>query len=735
MNLRPKLRASAQISRQYYRGERWYVVRDPAGNQYHRLSDAAYRFVGLLDGTRTVGEAWDLVGGQLADDAPTQPEVIQILSQLYAANLVETDITPDAQVLLKRQTKQRTRKFQQRLMNTLFPRIPLWDPDRFLRRWMPAVGPLMSKFGALLWLVVVIAAVAFVAPHWQELWSQGMDTLLSPRNWVYLWACFVGIKIIHEMGHGFACRRFGGECHEMGIMFLVLIPTPYVDASAAWGFPNKWARVFVGAGGMVVEIFVAALAAFVWVLTKDGSYQLVAQLAYNVMLIASVTTVIFNANPLLRYDGYYILSDLLEIPNLQKKSSEYTLGIIKRHVFRVKPNQPLPPPGQRVWLFNYATLSTAYRMFISIAILMMVTYSLPEEARLLGVFMATIFMVTFFGVPLFKLLKYLLVEPELHRKRTWAWTFTLAVTSIILGLLGLIPAPMSVYVEGVVEPEQKVTINVRSPGFVQEIKIFDGTWVKAGDVILVLEDARLVAEIRSTEALIQRSQAILRQAAASDQNLRRVVEANLVALNEKLDIELKRRDDLTIRAPIDGQLISPWIEELPGRFLQRGQEVAQVAITDRLLIKAAVAQKDSALLAEAVYKAQKLAAETGDPSKANLYTEVRFASRPSQTVHSAGASYILGGTDRVHPLLTIPAGGEIATNSKDSTGQTTAEQVFELRLTVDNPGSVILPGQRAYIRVPMESRPLLWQWTNKLLQLIQRHKHQGSPFGMPGMTR
>ena len=135
--LKPKLRAGAQVSRQFYRGDRWYVVRDPAGNQFHRLSDAAYRFVGLLDGRRSVEEAWDLVGGQLADDAPTQPEVIQVLSQLYAANLLETNITPDAMVLLRRHKKLVQQKMQNRLMNVLFPRIRLWDPDRFLCRWMP----------------------------------------------------------------------------------------------------------------------------------------------------------------------------------------------------------------------------------------------------------------------------------------------------------------------------------------------------------------------------------------------------------------------------------------------------------------------------------------------------------------------------------------------------------------------------------------------------------------------
>src|SRR6266576_5615897 len=148
VGLKPKLRGTAQISRQYYRGERWYVVRDPAGNQFHRLSDAAYRFIGLLDGTRTVGEAWDLVGGQLADDAPTQPEVIQILTQLHAANLLEANITADAGVLLRRHNQMMKRRIQGRLMNVLFPRIPLWDLDKFLVRWMPVMRIFLSKFGA-----------------------------------------------------------------------------------------------------------------------------------------------------------------------------------------------------------------------------------------------------------------------------------------------------------------------------------------------------------------------------------------------------------------------------------------------------------------------------------------------------------------------------------------------------------------------------------------------------------
>src|SRR5689334_7424796 len=374
-SLRAKLRAGAQISRQFYRGERWYVVRDPAGNQFHRLSDPAYRFVALLDGSRSVQEAWDLCGGQLEDDAPTQPEVIQILSHLYSANLIDADITPDSTILLRRHKQQTKKKMQGRLMNMLFPRIPMWDPDRFLRAWMAVCRMAFSKFGAFVWLAVVISAIVLVAPKSNEpghslttVAQHSIDVRNNPVNLILLYGVFVIVKFLHELGHAFSCRRFGGECHELGVMFLVFIPTPYVDASTAWAFPNKWHRIFVGAGGMIVELFIASIAAFIWVSVGD-IHSITAQLAFNAMLIASVTTVIFNANPLLRYDGYYILSDYLEIPNLRQKSTEYTLGLIKRYVFRIKLTQPLPPPLQRFWLFTYAITSSIYCAFVGFVIL------------------------------------------------------------------------------------------------------------------------------------------------------------------------------------------------------------------------------------------------------------------------------------------------------------------------------------------------------------------------------
>src|SRR4051812_4404552 len=504
VNLRARLRPSAQISRQYYRGERWYVVRDPAGNQYHRLSDAAYRFVGLLDGSRTVGEAWELVGGQLDDEAPTQPEVIQILSQLHAANLLESDITADSNVLLRRHKMQMKRKMQGRLMNVLFPRIPLWDPDRVLKAWLPFVRQLMSPLGAIVWLIVVIAACVMIAPKWSlfsESYMKALSIGTNPEKAFYLWIMFWLLKFCHEMGHAFSCRRFGGECHEMGIMFLVFIPTPYVDASSAWAFPSRWQRMFVGAGGMVVELFLAAIAAFIWINTQHGVPVMglpVNELACDAIMIAGFTTVVFNANPLLRYDGYYMLSDWLEIPNLQQKSKDYLLGLIKRHVFRIKSQQPLPPVSQRLWLFFYGIASSMYRVLVGITIILLVAYRVP----ILGVLMAIGGVVTWLVVPVFKTFKYLALEPELHRKRGRAVAFTLAVAAVAFVLVGLIKFPVHVDAQGVVEPVDKDVLNAKWDGFVRDIRVKDGQWVKRGDVLVVMHDPEIDTLIKRLEATL-----------------------------------------------------------------------------------------------------------------------------------------------------------------------------------------------------------------------------------------
>jgi putative peptide zinc metalloprotease protein len=716
-NLKAKLRASAQISRQYYRGDRWYVVRDPAGNQYHRLSDPAYRFVGLLDGKRTVGEAWDLAGGSLADDAPTQPEVIQILSHLYSANLIDADVTPDAAVLLRRHKKQQQRKMQGRLMNILFPRIPLWDPDRFLRTWMPVVGPMISKIGAILWLAVMVFAIARLAPEWGAITEAAKDSV-RPHNWMWLWAVFVLIKLIHELGHAFACRRFGGECHEMGIMFLVFIPTPYVDASSAWSFPNKWHRIFVGAGGMIVELFVAAVIALIW-LEMDKT-TLAAQLMFNAMLVASVSTVVFNANPLLRYDGYYILSDWLEIPNLRQKSSEYTLGLIKRHVFRVKQMQPLPPVGQRVWLFFYSITASVYRVFVGFMIMLLVYFQIP----VLGVLMAIGGLITWLMVPVYKTTKYLLLEPELHRKRPRAIAFTVAVVTAVVILVGLVRFPVNIDETGVIEPANKVVLRGQTSGFVTRIgrhpdgrPLKDGDFVKKGQVLWFAENKTLDTQVESYKAQIEATLIQLRGAQENDPLAQRVLAEKLAVWRNRLGESEARRRELTVVAPIDGQLVAPHLHEMAGRYLAEGQEAAVVADMSEVEVVTLVEQRDSEQVIRHVQ------------GGGNFKTEVRPAGRIYQILNGTGIE------DRgpasiyvAHPALTELGGEEIPLDRSDPSGRKMAVPQFELRvkLSQNDMEHIQTPGQKAYVRFKLGSEPLIEQWGRRFWQLIQQENRTAS---------
>jgi len=723
-NLKARLRAGAQISRQFYRDERWYVVRDPAGNQYHRLSDAAYRFVGLLDGTRTVNEAWESVGGTLEDDAPTQPEVIQILSHLYSANLIDADVTPDATVLLRRHKQLSKRKMQNRLMNFLFPRIPLWDPDQFLKRWMPIARVLFSKFGALVWLAVVISAVVMLVPNWNgadhslvRAAKHSVDLHSNPINGFYLWVVFVFIKLIHELGHAFSCRRFGGECHELGIMFLVFIPTPYVDASSAWSFRSKWQRIFVGAAGMIVELFFAALCAFIWLNTPETS--VISQLAFNAMLVASFTTIIFNANPLLRYDGYYILSDYLEIPNLRQKSTEYSMGLLKRHVFGVKLQQPLPPVLQRVWLFCYAISSSIYRIFVGGIIVLLVAYQIP----ILGVLMAVGGVVTWLAVPVFKTFKYLTIDPELHRKRTRATVFTLSVAAAAIIVIGFIPFPMTVDEVAVAEAQHHEAVRPEWGGFVREIKAHDHQMVRGpvydkdkhlvfpGDIILIAEDPELASRIAQTEFKVKFYENKIRNDRSIDPTSVDADQYSLTAVQEQLAAFKDRQSKLTVRAPIDGVLIAPTLKDMADKYVKTGEEIAMVIDPEHLNIRVLLEQKESGVITHIDSKNP-----TGDVEK--VATEIRLASDISTVMYGGKPLLRPAATDEsINPSLTQHGGEDIQANPQHPNKLMNPE--FEIDVPLANPGSKYVPGQKAWVRFKLGRQPLYWQWGRKVLQILQ----------------
>ncbi len=699
-DLKVKLRASAQISRQFYRGDRWYVVRDPAGNQYHRLSSPAYQFVGLLDGTRTVSEAWELVGGQMADDAPTQNEVIQILSQLSAANLIEANVTPDAAVLLNRYKKFQMQRIQSRLMNILFPRIPLWDCDSFLVRWMPVMKHVIGPIGGIIWLIVVGAAALAIAPQWASLKSSAAGAI-DPANWPFLWATFVLIKLIHELGHAFICRRFGGEVHELGVMFLVLMPAPYVDASSAWAFRSRWPRILVGAGGMIFELFVAAIMAFVWLRTDPSSMW--HGLAYNAMLIASVSTVVFNANPLLRYDGYYILADWLEIPNLRYRSTEYTMGLLKRHLFRVKLPNPLPPIPQRIWLFAYAVTSSIYRTFIGIAIIFMVWGKVP----ILGILMALGGVATWAIVPVVKMLKYLLIDPELHRKRAGAIAWTLGLGAAVVFLVTALKVPTHFETQGITEPVEKKFVYAGSSGIVTQIEKRDGDSVKEGDVILRCANPQLESELAQRVADLA-SLAAQWEGSYSDPNARQRLQEQMGAVRKDIGRIEHEKSELVVRAPITGSLIAPDIRYWMGKYVKQDDEIGMVAKPGDLRIVACFDQTDAAMPYLHLHENAEVRLVSNLKDVLTATVDNRDPT-PQMTLP--------------HPGLGQHAGGPFEIDPSDQKGTKLTKPVIQCDLTLPNPDNKLIAGQRAYLRFEMGRQALIVNWSRRLWQTIQTYSN------------
>jgi hypothetical protein len=257
-----------------------------------------------------------------------------------------------------------------------------------------------------------------VVGSFSELIAQSAD-VLDPGNLIFLYLSFVVVKICHEFSHAFACKRFcrlkrsAGEVHSMGVMFLVLFPLPYVDASSAWSFRNKWHRAIVGMAGVLAELAVAAIAAIVWSQTSTGAVHII---AYNVIFIASVSTLLFNGNPLLRFDAYYVLSDLIEIPNLAVRARNYLYYVVKRYVWSLRRIQnPAYSLGERIWFLTYGPASTVYRIFISIRILLFLNNRLPPAFFIIVPVVAIPAVIGWLLTPLSRFVRYLATGPYLKR--------------------------------------------------------------------------------------------------------------------------------------------------------------------------------------------------------------------------------------------------------------------------------------------------------------------------------
>jgi putative peptide zinc metalloprotease protein len=716
-HLKPRLRSTVQVHRQQYRGRLWHVLQDPSSNQFFRLNEPAYYFVGLLNGRRTIDEAWRIANEELGDDAPTQGEAIQILGQLYVYNLMHADISPDAESLFKRYKKRKQREMQGYLSSFLFARIPLFDPNNLLDTFLPAVGWLFSWIGFVLWAVMLSIGGYFVITHAEEL-AEPASGILAPDNLFLLYLSFALVKVIHEFGHAFACKRFGrrqgsgGEVHTMGIMFLVFTPVPYVDASSAWALKSKWERIVVSAGGMMIELFIAAIAAVIWANSTPG--ETLRALSYNVMFVASVSTLLFNGNPLLRYDSYYILSDLVEMPNLAQRSRQYIQYFVKKYVWRVKKAQnPAHSLAEAGFFVLYGVASTVYRVFISIAILMFVA----SKFFFIGIALAVAGAGVFILIPVGKFFKYLLTSPELARTRLWAMASSALTIGAVIWAIGLLPAPDRHRVEGVVEPVDLAFVFAGENGFVEDIAP-SGREVDKSTVLARSYNRELQVQVKQIRAELKELHS-KRALARSERKLSDIetFDQQIGAKREQLAFFQDRLNRLEVTAPISGVWISPDSEDYLGTYLTSGNRVGMVANLQRVRIRAVAGQDSAAVLVRELRA-------TSDPVAEDIRAvEIRVRNRPDLELTGRIETILPAGTRNLpSAALGYSVGGSLATDPNDPSKA--AEQVFEVWVLPDPESAVrLLSGQRVVVRISVNEKPLAVQWMRKLHQMfLQRLK-------------
>ncbi|MCB1490844.1 MAG: PqqD family protein, partial [Rhodobiaceae bacterium] len=364
--LKPALKPNLEIALHSYRGAPWYVVRDPVSGKVHRFSGQSYALIGAMTGGATVADIWKASLDRLKADAPSQEDVLRLLMQLHQSDLLLVDSVPLADELVERMSKTRRQKRSRYWKNPMSLPLPLFDPDRLLEALAPLVRGRIGWVWAVLWVVLVGAALVTLPAHWQDLTSAGLREILALGNLAILACVYPVVKAIHELAHGLAAKRFGGEVHETGVMFLVFFPVPYVDASSSAAFPDKYARALVGAAGILAEIALAAAALFVWAAAEPG---LVRDVAYNVMFISGFSTLVVNGNPLLKFDGYFVFCDLLEMPNLGQRANAWWGNLLRRWLLNSPATNVRPVSRMEAAIFAvYAPAAFVYRLFVMVGI-------------------------------------------------------------------------------------------------------------------------------------------------------------------------------------------------------------------------------------------------------------------------------------------------------------------------------------------------------------------------------
>jgi putative peptide zinc metalloprotease protein len=540
-------------------GDQWYwVLKDPLRNELFRLRGDQYAVHQLLDGRRSLDDIRERIAAEFRELTVTAAQVQELVIDLFRKGLVWSTRSGQAAPLARRQCEHRRRRWLAAVQNPLFIRLPGWDPQRFLDRCLPAAERLFHPAALLAGGALIVAAWCFLLTRFDEFMQRAPSwaELVGGQSLLVFWFLLAGIKTLHELGHALACRRLGGECHEIGVALMMFSPSMYCDVSDAGRLASRWARIGVGAAGMYVELVLSSLALFGWWLTREG---LLHQACWSVFVIGNVGIVAFNLNPLLRLDGYYMLSDWLGIPNLRQKANRAAGRVLCRAALGVTlPEEPGLSPWRRRLLAGYAVASTVFQLQIVVIIAVVLyhalaPYGLQQAGLWLGIVAATTSIARGGGTAVRGWRRHVGRAPHAWRPRA-----TVVLIAAVVAAALFIPFPTIATAPLVVEPVDAQPVYVTVAGQLTRIHVRPGQSVKRGDVLVQLANRELAEHQRVVTASYEmQGVAVAVHRALGDAGQ----EAIAAEIHESLGAEVQSQSEsiarLTVRAPCDGTVIVP----------------------------------------------------------------------------------------------------------------------------------------------------------------------------------
>ncbi len=694
--LTPRLLAHIEVHPQQFRGRRWYVLHDTGSGQHLRLNKSAFALVGKLDGERTLENI--VAQCQQQSISMTPADALDLLQRLQAFGALGGFVVPEARSLTEQRRLRQRQHRNQHWSNPLAVRIPLLDPDKLLERWNTHLVVPRAGIAAIAGVLMLIGLLLLSLLNWPALNAAVAAGISMPHNLALVWCLYPLLKGIHEFAHAICLKRAGGEVHEMGITLLVFMPVPYVDASAAWSIRSRNTRILVSAAGILAEMTVAFIALLMWLLLEPG---LLRDAALVLFTIGTLSTLLFNANPLLRFDGYYMLQDYLEIPNLYSRAQLYLRYLALRYLLRSPAaDRPQLEEDERYWLAGFGICALLYRNFI----VGFIALWLASTLMLVGVLLALWLLYRQWLVPVMRFSRFVITDRNEEGSR---WTVTSAVSLsgvLALALLLIVPMPQETRVQGMVWVPEQSQLYAGTDGVVVEVMARPGDRVAAGDVLLRLEEPVLSTRAEVLRLRI-RVQELRVQASRSEDGI-----GEALARDELESLQAQQRDlqrklnALVIRAPTDGVFATEGHNRLRGQYFAQGDFIGHVIDRQQMRVHVVIPAND-----------------IGPVRNGINHVEVRFAEAfdhpvPGSVVRETpSANHRLPGA-----VLGSDGGGGIALASGGD-GKEALHKVFHLELAVPESNFVSGVGARAYVSLQHPHSSLGTRLVTATRQLFLRH--------------